>query len=355
MAYEQIVRFYFPTSKRKDSKGNEVEVSQRGQAFQDLTAGIQFTNIMFTLHTICRQKAIGRIQTNVQQKSTSTDFTEPIWTKAVNDAGLENKKFEETDENNWYGTMGPYLDFFAGFGLRMKELHVGHSKMPLTKREGSLVEFPVAKYGINGAHHILLQGCTFPPEKRSSMAQSVGPMTAFLCMVKSDGIYRKKWASAVKRAQQIGLLNFKFLQHGLQEDILESIKQIKRNFSMDSASCMTRGAIEIRLDKTRRNYEYVRQKISSFSLNLEAERSHDSYPPAPSKSTPETTPQVQKSKLKLMNTNPNNLKIKFDLLEMCIRFNQRFFTGEIRSFAIWWTNGMTTSSGLTCKEKSREN
>ncbi|KOB74833.1 Uncharacterized protein OBRU01_04679 [Operophtera brumata] len=157
---------------------------------------------VFNLTVQRRQKAIGRILTNVQQKSVTTDLAitmggrkfgksrealESIWKAAVNEAGLEYKKFEEADGDNWYGTMGPYLDFFAGFGLRMKELRIGHSKMPLTKHEGSLIEFPVSKYGLNGAHHVLLEGCTFPPEKRSSMAQSVGPMTAFLCMVKSEG------------------------------------------------------------------------------------------------------------------------------------------------------------------------
>lgn len=60
--------------------------------------------------------------------------------------------------------------------------------------------FPVDKYGLMRQHHVLLEGSTFPPEKRSSMAQSIGPMTALLCYVRSEEKYTKKWARAVKIA-----------------------------------------------------------------------------------------------------------------------------------------------------------
>lgn len=101
---------------------------------------------------------------------------------------LEYKKFKEGVTANWYGTMGPYLDFFCGFGLRFKELRIGHDKMPITRPDGVTTEFPVRKYGLTGVHHVFLEGFTFPPEKRSSMAQSMGPMTTVLCMVRSEGM-----------------------------------------------------------------------------------------------------------------------------------------------------------------------
>lgn len=47
------------------------------------------------------------------------------------------------------------------------------------------------------------------------MAQSVGPMTALLSMLRSEGIYRAKWAAAVKRA-------FNFLP--IIDDIIEVTK-----------------------------------------------------------------------------------------------------------------------------------
>lgn len=47
---------------------------------------------------------------------------------------------------------------------------------------------------------MLLEGASFPPERRSSIVQSIGPITAWLCMLRSEGIYRRKNAAAVKRA-----------------------------------------------------------------------------------------------------------------------------------------------------------
>ncbi|KAK9873561.1 hypothetical protein WA026_022974 [Henosepilachna vigintioctopunctata] len=70
--------------------------------------------------------------------------------------------------------------------LRMTELRVGHSQMPIGKNGETVQSFPVEKYGLNGSHHILLQGCTYPPEKRSAMALSFGPMTALLCHIRTE-------------------------------------------------------------------------------------------------------------------------------------------------------------------------
>lgn len=54
--------------------------------------------------------------------------------------------------NNWYGTLGPYVDFLCGFGLRMKELRIGHDKMAIMKIDEVTTEFQVRKYGLNGLH-----------------------------------------------------------------------------------------------------------------------------------------------------------------------------------------------------------
>ncbi|KAJ8709989.1 hypothetical protein PYW07_009355 [Mythimna separata] len=112
----------------------------------------------------------------------------------------EYKNFPLDNDENWYGTMGPYLDMFAAFKLRLDELRLGHGTMPITKKNGAHTSFEVSKYGLTGAHHILLEESSFPPERRSSIVQSLGPVTAFLCMVRTEGIYRRKFASAVKRA-----------------------------------------------------------------------------------------------------------------------------------------------------------
>ncbi|KAG5870167.1 hypothetical protein JTB14_032459 [Gonioctena quinquepunctata] len=82
----------------------------------------------------------------------------------------------------------------------MNELRLGHNTMPIMKEGDKSKVFPVSKYGLNGSHHVLLEGCTFPPEKRGSMAQSLGPMMYFLLHVRTEEKYRRKWTNAAKRA-----------------------------------------------------------------------------------------------------------------------------------------------------------
>lgn len=57
----------------------------------------------------------------------------------------------------------------------------------------------VSQYGLTPAHHILLEGATYKPERRSAMAQTLGPLTAMIAAYKSRDPYRTKWIEAVKR------------------------------------------------------------------------------------------------------------------------------------------------------------
>lgn len=93
------------------------------------------------------------------KKSATTDFTLTVrgvahsksrdvllakWKSATTGQGLLYRDFKRTEEEeNWYGTFGPYIDFFCGFGLRLKELRLGHDKMPVGKRDDVMIEVPV--------------------------------------------------------------------------------------------------------------------------------------------------------------------------------------------------------------------
>jgi hypothetical protein len=72
--------------------------------------------------------------------------------------------------------------------------------MPIGKTNETTKAFPVYKYGVNGAHHVLMEGSTFPPEKGSSMVQSLGPMTTLICYLRSEARYEDKWKRSCKRA-----------------------------------------------------------------------------------------------------------------------------------------------------------
>nr|QMP82373.1 nucleocapsid protein [Lepidopteran orthomyxo-related virus OKIAV1731] len=181
---------------------------------RNLNVSNHVTSIIFTLHNICRQEQKGS-DTNMIRKARSTSFkvvyrggeylipnesAKKVWLNVTKNNALIYKNFDAEDKENWYGTMGPYLDMFSAYSLRANELRLGHNNMPITKSEGKHTSFPVSKYGLSGAHHILLEGTSFPPERRSSIVQSLGPMTAWLGMIRSEGIYRRKYAAAVKRS-----------------------------------------------------------------------------------------------------------------------------------------------------------
>ncbi|CAB3241777.1 unnamed protein product [Arctia plantaginis] len=180
----------------------------------NINVGNHITSIIFTLHNICRQSVRG-VETNTMRKTRDTSFkisyrggeylvptdnAQDEWIKITKANGLDYVDFDQEDKANWYGTMGPYLDMFSAYSQRTNELRLGHNNMSISKSNGIHKSFPVSKYGLSGAHHVLLEGTSFPPERRSSIVQSLGPMTAWLGMIRSEGIYRKKYASAVKRA-----------------------------------------------------------------------------------------------------------------------------------------------------------
>jgi len=98
----------------------------------------------------------------------------------------------------WFGVAGPYCNFLTGFGLRMKELRLGHSEFPFKKNETVSRSYPIHKFGLNRLHHVLLEGIRFPPERRSSMVQSLGPMTVLLCYLTAPAAYENKFANACK-------------------------------------------------------------------------------------------------------------------------------------------------------------
>ncbi|CAH1395692.1 unnamed protein product [Nezara viridula] len=91
-----------------------------------------------------------------------------------------------------------------GFKARRQELRIGTSDIPLSKTRGSnvttLQTVPVSEYGLNQGHGVLLEGVTYPPNLKSMMAQSLGPMTSVIMLSRSaGGIYSNKWEEAVTR------------------------------------------------------------------------------------------------------------------------------------------------------------
>lgn len=106
---------------------------------------------------------------------------------------------ERDSEKNWVGTMGPYLNMLGCWGLRLQELRVGHTKMPVARDGDRMNVIPIEKYGLSPAHAVHLEGITYPPERRASMSMSLVALTTVLCMLSTKGKYRNKWVNAVKK------------------------------------------------------------------------------------------------------------------------------------------------------------
>nr|QPL15393.1 nucleoprotein [Hymenopteran orthomyxo-related virus OKIAV171] len=180
----------------------------------NLSIGDQVHNILFTGYTILRQRANGTNGTlaarigSAAYQVTAPGATYNITKQNVEEilvaqaalAGLEFKKYAQDDPGNWYGIANPLLNFLSGFALRRKELRLGHHIMPVGKKNNKEEVVNLSQFGIYGCHHILCEGVSFPPEKRASMPQTLGPIATLLCYLKSDRMYEKKWEVAVKRA-----------------------------------------------------------------------------------------------------------------------------------------------------------
>lgn len=115
--------------------------------------------------------------------------------------GLEYSKPPKDDSNHWYGTISPIICFLNLFKTRINERRVGHGAFTTKKKDGTSFNVSVSQYGFYPAHHIMLEGITLTPERKSGMAQSLGPLTALISLAKSDpdNKYSKRWKMAVQR------------------------------------------------------------------------------------------------------------------------------------------------------------
>lgn len=98
--------------------------------------------------------------------------------------------------SKWFGVAGPMFNVYTAFGLRLRELRLGHDDFAFRKEGSELKSYPVSSYGLGRVHHILLGGVRFPPERRSSMVQSLGPMTTLLCYLNAAQGYEDKFLTA---------------------------------------------------------------------------------------------------------------------------------------------------------------
>lgn len=129
----------------------------------NLNVSNALVSIIFTTHNILRQRQNNNAPTNMQTKSASTDFpisfkgktytigraqSERSWREILTNNDLSYSIDKDSDKN-WIGTMGPYLNMLGCWGLRLQELHVGHTKMPVARDGDKMSVVPIEKYGLS--------------------------------------------------------------------------------------------------------------------------------------------------------------------------------------------------------------
>nr|QMP82240.1 nucleocapsid protein [Coleopteran orthomyxo-related virus OKIAV158] len=199
----------------------------------NISIGTQIMNIVFTIYTVCRQEGssipssmtakitqgnpkwthLGQsynadVKTLIQAMKVCAEVCGLSFNKSSASQPPSGSSSTSTDDpmtglitgDKWFGVAGPFLNFLTGFSLRLKELRLGHSEFPFKKSRGQSISYPTSRYGLNRTHHILLEGIRFPPERRSSMVQTLGPMTNLLCYLEAPPDYSNKFEAAVKNS-----------------------------------------------------------------------------------------------------------------------------------------------------------
>lgn len=181
----------------------------------NLTAMAQITSHIATLHTAKRQTTNPRstgdvnslidetlsIHWGTEEREAEANALETIMVNVFHVYGL-NYSADNYGPNHWYGMMSPLLTFMTAFPLRMNEVRTGCDQFTVGKNENRIQSVRVNQYGLDGKHHLLLDGITYPPVKKSAMAQSVGPMTQLICLARVRGRpeYANKWKQALSKS-----------------------------------------------------------------------------------------------------------------------------------------------------------
>lgn len=173
----------------------------------------QVTSVFQTIHTILRQtgntSSTGKVADKVTTfsihvgstiKEVSKDDGLGIVRAVFKAYGLDYTGGQAASA--WVGLINPYITFMAGFNHRMAEVRTGTSKFQVGKDGAQIREVAVSQYGLSAAHHIHLEGITYPPVKRAAMAQSIGPLSQLILVhqTRNESLYNKKWKEAAVRS-----------------------------------------------------------------------------------------------------------------------------------------------------------
>lgn len=173
----------------------------------------QITSIFSTVHASLRQESLntGNLREVMKDKEHNVQLAGTVIAKITHVKALQEvkaladsfelpyKKPEKNETNHWYGTASLLISFITKLKVRINELRVGQGSFTVQKTEDTYKTVSTSYYGFYSVHHPLLEGITIPPEKKGSMAQSLGPLTSLICLARSenDQKYSKRRKAAI--------------------------------------------------------------------------------------------------------------------------------------------------------------
>lgn len=167
--------------------------------FLNISFANQITSHLMTIHYVLRQgfnaNKIGKLSEKIPENLVTTIDGEahsfPSKTAIELVSFLMslyelNYTYVGSNPSEWYGVAAPFLTFISAFNNRMNEVRTGCDTTPISKTATETKAIKVSQYGLSTAHHCLLDGISFPPHKRSSLAQSIGPLTQLIMVHRSQ-------------------------------------------------------------------------------------------------------------------------------------------------------------------------
>jgi hypothetical protein len=121
--------------------------------------------------------------------------------KAWNEAMIACKyDISKDSKAEWVGTMTSLLTLMNAFSRRLNEIRVPTTKFPAKlKRNSGVEEASINSFGLDKTATPFLEGITFAPHIKSSMINSLGPLTLAIGLALSySKDYHEKWRRAFK-------------------------------------------------------------------------------------------------------------------------------------------------------------
>lgn len=162
----------------------------------------KITSKLLSIHNLLKQDATGK--GGLKDKIKADDMfmgkvTNGAIKKAMREiAILYGFDYTSSDAHRrMIGVVSPFLASFAAFKNRLAEVRIQNREIILTKKGTETHVVDISHYGLSSIHAPFLEGSSYTPSTKSSMANSLGPLTITLALANTTATdFQKKWKEA---------------------------------------------------------------------------------------------------------------------------------------------------------------